>query len=252
VPWDDLEAEVGRADAVVHLAGEPVASGRWTRERFERIRGSRVVTAARIARAIADAPRKPRVWISGSAIGYYGAVTDPTPVDESAPPGSDPLARVCVEWEGAADAVRSLTRVAHPRIGIVLGRGGGALASMLPAFKLFAGGPIGSGMQWMSWIHMRDVVGAILFALDHEVVEGPFNVTAPEPVTMGTFAAILARALHRPAALRVPGFALRAAMGRGLAEVLLTGRPVVPGKLRSAGFGFAFPALDAALADLVG
>jgi uncharacterized protein (TIGR01777 family) len=247
VSWDALEEEVGRADAVVHLAGEPVAGGRWTRARLERIRASRVDTTARIAAAIAKAERRPRVFLSGSAIGFYGMRMDDQRLDESSPAGDGELASIVVAWEAAAVPAKDCTRVVHPRIGIVLGRGGGALESMTTPFKWFVGGSIGTGKQWMSWIHLRDAVRALLFAIDRAELTGVFNVTAPEPVDMDTFAKALGRSLRRPSALRVPSIALRSALGSGLAQVLLTGQRVAPRKLLDAGFAFEYPRLDAAL-----
>ncbi len=247
VSWADLDEEVGRADAVVHLAGEPVAGGRWTRARLERIRTSRVETTERIAEAIAKAERKPRVFVSGSAIGFYGMRMDDQRLDESSPAGDGALASIVVAWEGAAVAAKDCTRVVHPRIGIVLGRGGGALESMTTPFKWFVGGSIGTGKQWMSWIHLHDAVRALLFAIDRAELAGGFNVTAPVPVDMDTFAKTLGRALGRPSALRVPSIALRMALGSGFAQVLLTGQRVTPRKLVDAGFAFTSPRLDAAL-----
>jgi uncharacterized protein (TIGR01777 family) len=252
VPWEDVQGEVERADAIVHLAGEPVAAGRWTPERLEAIRSSRIDTTARLARAIATAGRRPRVFVSGSAVGFYGTRTDDGWLDESSPAGDDELARICVAWEGAATPAAAVTRVVHPRIGIVLGRGGGALASMTTPFKWFVGGALGTGKQWMSWIHLRDAVRALLFAIDTDGLSGPFNVTAPDPVSMDAFAGALGRALHRPAAMRVPSLALRAALGNGLAQVLLTGQRVAPRKLLDAGFSFEFSSLEPALAQIFG
>jgi uncharacterized protein (TIGR01777 family) len=250
VRWEDVEGEVERADAVVHLAGEPVTAERWTPQRLEAIRGSRVDTTARIAKAIVGARRRPRVFVSGSAIGFYGTRTDDGWIDESSPAGDDELARICVAWEGAAAPAAAVTRVVHPRTGIVLGRGGGALASMTTPFKWFVGGALGTGKQWMSWIHLRDAVHALLFAIDEDRIAGPFNLTAPDPVDMDTFARALGRALHRPSAMRVPSLALRAALGKGLAQVLLTGQRVAPRRLQGAGFAFEFPALEAAMAAI--
>jgi uncharacterized protein (TIGR01777 family) len=251
VRWDAVEDEVAKADAVVHLAGEPVAAGRWTRERFDAIRTSRVDTTARIAAAIVRASRKPGVFVSGSAVGYYGTRRDDAVLDERAPPGDDELARVVVDWEAAAAPASAVTRVVHPRTGIVLGRGGGALAAMATPFKLFVGGSLGSGKQWLSWVHLLDEVRALLFAIDHAALVGPFNVTAPEPVDMDAFAGALGHALHRPSAMRVPAIALKAALGRGLAETLLSGQRALPRKLLDAGFSFEFPRLDGALASII-
>jgi uncharacterized protein (TIGR01777 family) len=250
VGWDDVEAEVEGADAVVHLAGEPVAASRWTPARLERIRTSRVGTTARIAAAIAKAARRPRVFVSGSAVGLYGMCSDDRVLDENAPPGDDELARITVAWEAAAAPAASVTRVVHPRTGIVLGRGGGALASMTTPFKWFVGGSIGTGKQWLSWIHLHDTVRALLFAIDRDSLTGPFNVTAPEPVDMDAFARSLGAALHRPSALKVPSFALRAALGRGLAQVILSGQRAIPRKLLDAGFAFEFLRLESALESI--
>jgi uncharacterized protein (TIGR01777 family) len=250
VPWDAIESEVERADAVVHLAGEPVADRRWTDARLESIRTSRVDTTARVARAIQRATRKPRVFVSGSAVGYYGMHRDDRVLDESSPPGDDVLARICVAWEAAADPARIVTRVVHPRTGVVLERSGGALAKMVPAFEMFVGGPVGSGTQWLGWIHLRDQVRALLFAIDHEALTGAFNVTAPEPVDMNHFAKALGHALHRPSAMRVPATALKLALGTGLAEVLLTGQRAIPRNLQAAGFTFNYPTIGPALSAI--
>jgi uncharacterized protein len=245
--WEAIESEIERADAVVHLAGEPVAGGRWTAERLERIRASRVDSTARIARAIARAHRKPRVFVSGSAVGFYGTRSDDRTLDESAPPGDDELARIVVAWEAAAAPAAPFTRVVHPRTGVVLGRNGGALASMATPFKLFVGGSLGTGKQWVSWVHLRDAVRALVFAIDRDALVGPFNVTAPHPVEMDTFTRALGHALHRPSAMRVPAIALRAALGDGLAQVLLTGQRAEPRRLLEAGFTFEFPRVAEAL-----
>lgn len=250
IGWDDVEARIPTVDAVVHLAGEPVADGRWTPERLERIRSSRVDTTDRLARAIAAAVPKPRVFVSGSAVGLYGMRQDDVVCRESTPPGGDVLARIVVDWEAAASRAREAdVRVVHPRIGVVLGPGG-ALARMTGPYRWFVGGPIGSGTQWVSWIHLHDVVSALLFLIDREI-HGPVNVSAPEPVTMNDLSSALGRALHRPSWLRVPGLALKTALGSGLAQVLLTGQRAVPAALQAAGFSFAFPRLDEALRDLL-
>jgi uncharacterized protein (TIGR01777 family) len=248
--WDAIPSEIERVEAIVHLAGEPIAAGRWTHERLERIRESRVQATGAIARAIETAARKPRVLVSGSAVGIYGMRSDDEMCDENTAPGDDVLARIAVAWEAAADpARRAGVRVVHARTGIVLGKGGGALARMAPPFHWFLGGPIGGGRQWLSWIQLRDEVRALLFALDKDFVTGAVNLVAPEPVRMDVFAAVLGRTLNRPARLRVPGFALRLALGEGLADVLLTGQRVQPRRLVDAGFGFEFPALKEAIAE---
>jgi uncharacterized protein len=228
-----------------------VADHRWTEARLARIRSSRVETTVALADAIARAGRK-TVWVSGSAVGIYGTRKDDGVLDEQAPAGTDVLARVCTAWEAATEpARRAGARVAMVRTGIVLGRDGGALAKMLPAFKAFAGGPIGDGAQWLSWIHIEDAVRGLLFALDTPSFDGPFNLTAPKPVTMNQFAHGLARALHRPCMMRVPGVALKLALGEGLAEMMLTGPRAVPARLERAGFAFRFQEVGSAFADLV-
>ncbi len=249
VEWSGVDAAVDRSDAIVHLAGEPVADRRWTPERLEQIRASRVETTSAIARAVEKAARRPRVVVSASAIGYYGMFGGDAPVvDEGAVAGSDPLARVCVDWErAAAPIVAAGVRVVHPRFGVVLAAGGGAIAKMAPAFRWFVGGPLGSGEQWVSWVHERDAVRAVLFAIDRDTLAGPVNVAAPRPVTMNELARALARALHRPSLFRVPGLALRAAVGEGVASVLLTGQRAAPAKLLAAGFEFEVGDIDEAM-----
>ena len=252
VGWDAVEREVERADAVVHLAGEPIAQGRWTSKRLERIAVSRVESTERVARAIERASRKPRVLVSRSAVGIYGMRDDDDELDESTPPGDDVLARIVVAWEAAAEAARSAgVRVVHPRTGVVLGRGGGALPRMAAPFRWFVGGTLGSGHQWVSWVHLSDVVRALLFAIDSDDLVGPVNVVAPAPVTMETLTRCIAKVLGRPAAIRVPPFALRVALGEQLAQMLLSGQRVLPRKLLDSGFVFEFPGVDAACADLL-
>jgi hypothetical protein len=252
VGWDAVDREVDRADAVIHLAGEPIAEGRWTPARLERIRSSRVEGTARIARAIERASRKPRVFVSGSAVGIYGMRDDDTELDEGAPPADDVLARIVVAWEDAAAAARSSgVRVVHPRTGVVLGRSGGALPKMAEPFRWFVGGAIGTGRQWVSWIHLYDVVRALLHIVDCEAVVGPVNVVSPLPVTMETLARSIASTLGRPGVVRVPAFALRFVLGDGLAQMLLTGHRVLPRKLLESGFVFDFPRVEEACADLL-
>jgi uncharacterized protein (TIGR01777 family) len=254
VAWSAHEAwseRVRESDAVVHLAGEGVAGGRWTSEKVARILASRVETTQALAAVIAAAPKKP-LWVSGSAVGIYGTRKDDAVLDEQAPAGADVLAQVCTAWEAATEpARRAGGRVAIMRTGIVLGRGGGALAKMLPAFKAFAGGPLGDGGQWLSWVHLDDVVRALLFVLDGPGLGVAFNLTAPNPVTMNDFAHAIARAVHRPCMMRVPGVALKLALGEGLAETLLTGQRAVPARLERAGFVFRFQEVGAALENIV-
>jgi len=248
-PWTD---EVARADAVVHLAGAGVADERWSDARLREIRESRTGPTALVAKAIAASARPSRVLVSASAIGIYGMRKDDDVLAEDGAHGADVLASICEAWEAAADPARGAgVRVVHPRIGLVLGPEGGMLARMLPPFRAFVGGPIGDGAQWASWVHADDVVRAILFAVEHDALAGPVNVTAPHPVTMNELARTLGAALHRPSALRVPAAALRLAVGPGLAEAILTGQRVVPRALERAGFSFGFRELAPALKDLL-
>jgi uncharacterized protein (TIGR01777 family) len=241
---------VDGADAIVHLAGAGVLDEPWTDERKEVLRSSRIESTRLLAEAIARAEKKPRVFVSSSAVGYYGISADDRVLDESSPPGSDFLAKLVVDWENAAAPARDAgVRVCHPRIGLVLGRGGGMLEKMMPAFKAFVGGPVGPGAQYMGWIHIVDTVRALEHAMDTEL-SGPFNVTAPEPVTMDVFATTLGHAMGRPAIFRVPSFAVKLALG-SRAEAVLYGQRAIPKKLVEAGFAFVFPDVASALADIV-
>ena len=211
-------------DAVVNLAGEPIAQ-RWNYVVKQRIEASRVEVPRRFIEALARQSRRPQTYVSASAIGYYGTSETATFVEESTP-GDGFLARVCVVWEREAQRAAGLgMRVACVRTGIALATGGGALAKMLPPFRAGAGGRIGNGRQWFSWIHIDDLVGIYIMAIDR--AEGPLNATAPHPVTNSDFTKALAAALHRPALLPVPAFALRAILGEG-AEALLHGQRVLP------------------------
>ncbi len=244
--------ELDGADAVVHLAGAGVVDKSWTPERLREIERSRVVPADILARTMARSKDKPKVFISGSAVGYYGMRADDTPCIESTAPGTDELGRICVEWERAANpAADAGVRVVHPRTGLVLGRDGGMLAKMLPAFKAYVGGPIGSGHQYMPWIHMEDAVRALLFAIDSDTLSGPVNVVAPNPVTMDEFSQTLGCALHRPCLFRVPSFAAKLALGER-SRAVLTGQRALPAKLDAANFAFLFPTIRCALEDLFG
>lgn len=241
-PAESLEG----ASAVIHLAGEPVAQ-RWNAAVKERIRNSRVDGTRHLVRALSTLPRRPELLVSASAIGYYGD-TGEREVDESAPAGRDFLARVCVEWEREAVLAEALgVRVVRLRIGVVLGPDGGALAKMLPPFKLGAGGPLGSGRQWMSWVHRDDVVGLIRHAMATPSVQGPVNATAPEPVRNTEFTRELGKAVHRPAVLPVPGLALKLLFGE-MAGSMLASQRVVP---RATRYAFAHPTLAEALRSIV-
>lgn len=247
----DWERHIRSADVVVNLAGAGIFDERWTDSRKELLRTSRIRSTELLASAMAAADRKPSVFVSASAVGYYGTDTGDRVLTEEAPPGHDFLATLARDWEGAAAAAREAgVRVVHPRIGLVLGERGGVLGRMVPVFKAFLGGSLGGGGQYMPWIHQRDLVRALEFLIDREDLAGAFNTTAPEPVTMRVFAATLGSALGRPAAFRVPEIALRLALGPG-AEALLTGQRAVPRRLVDAGFAFVFPELTSALADIV-
>jgi uncharacterized protein (TIGR01777 family) len=234
-------------DACANLAGEPVAAGRWTEARRRAIRESRVEATRQVA-AVAAA-RGPRVLVNGSAIGYYGSRGDDV-LDESSPPGDDFLGRTCVDWEAAADAAAPRARVVKVRTGIVLARDGGALPRLVLPFRMLAGGPIGDGAFWQSWIHLADEVGLLLLALDDARVEGPLAATAPEPVRNVDLARAIGRVLRRPSRLPTPALALRAALGE-MAQVVLASQRVRPAKALALGYRFRFPTLEPALRDLL-
>jgi len=250
VPRRGDTSGVDGADVVVNLSGEPIAQ-RWTDAARRRIEESRTEGTRRLVAAIASAKARPSVLISASAVGYYGARGDEE-LDEEAPPGDDFLARLCVRWEEEAAAAAALgVRVVRIRTGVVLAADGGALAKMLPAFKVFAGGPVGSGMQWMSWIHRDDLVSLFLFALRSAAVAGALNGTAPVPVRNRDFASALGAALHRPAVFPAPAAALRLVFGE-MATILLDGQRVVPKRALSLGFSFRYPDLRSALHAALG
>ena len=237
--------------AVVHLSGAPVDE-RWTTARKRDIRSSRIDSTALLARTLAAMRTAPRVFVSASAIGYYGDRDDDT-VDESAPAGSGFLAQVSREWEDAATPARDAgIRTVHPRFGVVLGRGGGALAKLVPVFEVGAGGKIGHGNQWMSWIARTDVVRALCFLLSADAVHGPANLTAPYPVRNAEFAKVLGHVMHRPAVATVPAFAVRLVYGELADEALLAGQRVFPRVLEAAGFAFEYPHLEGAFRHELG
>lgn len=237
------------ADAVIHLAGEPVAQ-RWTPHAKRKIRSSRVAGTANLARAIAQATHPPHALICASAIGYYGDRGDEE-LTESSSPGSDFLSQTCVEWEKAAEAAaRAGTRVVWIRIGLVLGEGGGVLDRLLLPFKLGVGGRLGPGTQWMSWIHINDLIGLILFALENPGIIGPVNATAPAPVTNAGFTSALARTLRRPAIFPVPLAAIRLLFGE-MATVIVSSQRVLPSAAQAAGFRFQFTEVQQALQNIL-
>ncbi len=251
--WADgasWEGFVDGAGAIVNLAGESIAQ-RWTEKAKDRIQESRVAAAGKLRAAAEKAGRRPAVLVNASAVGYYGPRGD-EPLDEGAAPGTDFLARVCVAWEDAARGLEPLgVRVAMLRTGVVLGADGGALAKMLPPFRAFAGGPLGSGRQWMSWIHRDDLVEMYLWAIETPAVSGPVNATAPNPVTNRDFARALGKALHRPSFVPAPEAAIRLALGE-MSTVVLDGQRAVPKKATDLGFRFRFPELLPALREVVG
>jgi uncharacterized protein (TIGR01777 family) len=253
--WDGKTAQgwsalLDESTAIVHLAGESIAEGRWTAEKKRRIRDSRVVSGQAVMDAIREAPARPRVLIQSSAVGYYGPHGDEA-IPEDAPPGRDFLAETCKEWEASTAEAEGLgVRRALARTGIVLARDGGALPVMSLPFKMMIGGPIGDGRQWVPWIHIEDEVGALRFLLEREDAHGPFNLTAPHPVTNRELTRALARALGRPGFLPAPGFALRIALGE-MADMVLQGQRAVPSRLREMGFTFRWPELEPALRNLL-
>jgi uncharacterized protein (TIGR01777 family) len=242
---------VDGADAVIHLAGASVADERWTPERKKELHDSRTVSTALLAQAIAQAEKKPSVFVSASGVGHYGMKTGDAILDETAPTGDDFLAQLTKDWEGATKAASDAgVRVCLARIGLVLGKGGGVYDRLGKIFRAFIGGPVGSGDQYMPWIHLRDVVRAITTMVDRADLSGAYNVASPEPVTMDEFAHAMASSLRRPSLFRVPAFAVKMVMGNEAAECVLTGQRAIPKRLVEAGFDFVFPDLRSALADL--
>ena len=241
-PWADT---LSGADAVVNLAGESLDSKRWSPQRKAQLRDSRIVATKSLAAASRAAPQPPRVFISGSAVGYYGPSGD-EPKTEDSSPGSDFLAQLCIDWEQEArKAERPGTRVVLLRTGIALEQSGGALAKMLPPFRLFAGGRMGSGRQYISWIHRIDWLEMVRWIVDTPEAVGPINATAPHPVTNREFARALGRAIRRPALLPVPRVALKLVVGE-LADSLTTGQRVIPARAKALKFHFRYPEIDQA------
>lgn len=245
----DWQKSIAGCDAVVNLAGVPIAEERWTQARQQAILDSRRLTTAKLVEAIVNANPRPSVFVSGSAIGYYGT-SETAEFDETSPAGDDFLAAVCKDWEAAAQPAKNAgTRLAILRLGIVLGMGG-ALAKMLPPFKLFAGGPLGTGKQWFSWVHREDVVDLILYALQNSQVQGVLNATAPNPVRMNELCQTLGEVLKRPSWLPVPSFALELLLGDG-AKVVLEGQKVLPKQTLASGFQYQYPTLKLALEEIL-
>lgn len=240
---------IALCDAVVHLAGEPIAEERWTPEQQQKILNSRKLGTQKVVEAIANANPQPSVLVNASAIGYYGTSETAT-FEESSLSGNDFLAQVCLAWEAEATKVKDAgVRLVILRFGIVLGNGG-ALGKMITPFKLFAGGPIGSGRQWFSWIHLDDLVNLILEGLTKPEIQGVYNATAPNPVRMTDLCQSLGQVLNRPSWLPVPAFALEALLGDG-AIVVLEGQKVLPQRTLAAGFEYQYPNLQSALKQIL-
>ena len=234
------------ASAVVNLAGESIGKGRWTASRRRVLRDSRILATRTLASAISAAATPPPLFVSGSAIGYYGD-RQTEPLTEDSPPGRGFLADLCVEWEAEArKAARSGIRIVTLRSGVALERSGGSLPRMVTPYRFFVGGRLGSGRQYFSWIHRLDWIELVRWIVETPDVSGPINATAPDPVTNRQLSHALGRALHRPALVPMPGFALRMVLG-AMAESILTGQRVIPARARAAGFHFRYPEIDIAL-----
>jgi uncharacterized protein len=241
--WDTA---VDGVDGIINLAGEPIAKKQWTHTQRRRIEMSRIDATHSLVQACAKAKQKPKFLINASAVGYYGPRGDEM-ITEETPPGNDFLGQLCRDWEEEAIKAEELgMRVVRLRIGIVLGPGGGALAKMSKPFKFFVGGTLGSGEQWMPWIHMEDLIGLILRITEEARASGPVNATAPNPMRNKEFCQILAKVMHRPCWAPVPGFALRFVLG-DMAEMLLTGQRVMPAAVEKFGYQFRYPDLQPAL-----
>ena len=249
-----LEAdELAGVDAIVHLSGEGIADGRWTSSKKRRIRDSRVDSTRVLADCLARLPEadRPKRWVCASAIGYYGDRGNKA-LNEFSSPGTSFLSDVCIQWESACQRARDAqVSVANARFGVVLSPKGGALAKMLTPFKMGVGGKVGSGEQYMSWISLPDVVAALQFLVEHPEIEGPVNLTAPNPVTNAEFTEALGEALSRPTVMPMPAFAARLAFGEMADELLLSSAKVIPERLQQEKFQFQHVNLEEALADLL-
>ncbi len=255
IPWDPAQpldpVAVSGFDAVIHLAGEPIV-GRWTDAKKRRIHESRAAGTRNLANALAASAQKPRVFVSASAIGFYGSRGDEI-LREDSSSGHDFLSAVCRDWEANAQAAaQARIRTVQTRFGLILSRDGGALPKMLPAFRLGVGGNIGDGRQWWSWIHFADVAAGILHVMNNDKLQGPVNFVAPNPVSNAAFTKTLAAVLHRPAFFPVPAFAARLVFGQMADELLLSSQRVEPAKLLASGYSFTYTDLRTALEALLG
>lgn len=246
-PWQEA---IKNHEAIINLAGASIFS-KWTDEHKKAIRESRVSTTQNIVEGIPSRPEKKITVFSTSAVGYYGFCGDEELVEDS-PPGNDFLARIALEWEGEALKAREKgARVVITRFGIVMGEKGGALSQMIPLFKKYIGGPIGSGKQWFSWIHIRDLAEAFVFLMKHPEISGPINICSPNPVRNKDFAKALGRALHRPSFIPAPGFMVKWVLGE-FGSVILEGQRVIPRRLLDSGFVFQYAEIDKALQSIAG
>ncbi len=247
----DLAKELDGASAVVNLAGESIAGRRWSAARKQALRDSRILATRSLAAAVAQSPHPPAAFLSGSAVGYYGD-RGSEPLTEESSPGDDFLAHLCVEWEAEARrAAGPAVRVVLLRTGLVLEKSGGVLPQMMRPFRFFAGGPIGSGRQFMPWVHRLDWIEMVRWIVDTPAIAGPVNVTAPHPVTNAELSRALGRALHRPAILPAPGFALKIVLGE-MADAALTGQRALPAVPLAHGYHFRYPEIDIAFRGIFG
>ncbi len=251
IPWSsDLSKHLGETDIVINLAGENLFGQRWTQQVKDKIYNSRINTTRKLVNTMKRIETRPSLFISGSAVGYYGDNSDKV-IDENSSAGSGFLAKLCYDWEAEAEKAYSLgVRVAIPRIGIVLEEDGGVVEKMKLPFKLFAGGPLGDGKQFVPWIHMRDLCRAVLYPLKNDNFNGSYNACAPEPVTMNELAKCMGRVLRRPSFFRVPEFVLKTVLGEA-AEPILESLRIQPKRLQTAGFEFEFEDIEEALADIL-
>lgn len=248
---DDISPDVS-FDVVINLAGQGIADKRWSDEVKQQLIDSRIKTTKALYDFLKEVPVKPDVFISGSALGYYGLRDNDEEINENSETDNSFSSQLCQQWEAEAQNIEAMRiRTCYLRTGIVLGKNGGALSQMLPPFKMGLGGPIGNGRQWMSWIHLDDIVGMIRYAIDNDSIQGAINGTAPAAVTNRVFSKTLGKALKRPAIFPMPAFMVKLLFGQMGEELLLAGQRVVPKKMMQAGYEFKYPQLDNALRDIV-